>query len=104
MRLITLKSCEQEELFVKLHPRLMEPFSEPLPGLCGILSSILRLDKPQWNSSETSVSHALQRKKLWHRMKTFRADSKWRILVPLSSIPSHILPKNSWPPNPFLGC
>lgn len=64
MRLITLKSCKQEELSVKLYPRLMEQFSEPFPGLCGILSSVLRLDKPQRDSSETSVSHTLRRKKL----------------------------------------
>ena len=46
MRLIKLKSYEQEEVFVKLHPRLVEPFSELFPALCGILSSIPRLDKP----------------------------------------------------------
>lgn len=54
MRLITLKSCEREELSVKLYPRLMEQFSEPFPGLCGILSSVLRLTNP----SEIAVKPA----------------------------------------------
>lgn len=46
MRLIKLKSCEQEEVFVTLHPRLVEPLSEPFLALCGILSSIPRRIEP----------------------------------------------------------
>lgn len=47
MRFIKLKSDEQEEVFVNLHPRSEEPFSEPFLVLCDILSSLPMLDKPQ---------------------------------------------------------
>lgn len=83
---IELRSCQQEEFLVKLHPRLIEPFSEPFSGLCGSLSSISRLDKLQWNSNETSISCTLQRQKLWHRKETFEVNSEWRIVMPFSSL------------------
>lgn len=55
MRLIKLKSYQQDKVFVKLHSKLIEPFSEPFQMLGGTRPSVLRLDRPQQNSNRIST-------------------------------------------------
>lgn len=91
MRLIKLKSCEQKEVFVKLQPRLIEPFLSPSKRFMAFRPQFLGLTSPlkqQWNHHFTEIL----------TQETFAVDSEWRILTSTST-PSCLLlnckPQNS---------
>lgn len=99
MRLITLKNCEQEEFSVTLNPRLKELSSEPFSVLWGLLPSVLRLAKPQWNQY---LSHFTEKSILTQGENVQNWQQVMDSHVSLFSIPSHILP-NHMPPKSIPG-